>query len=80
MSFNVGDVVKCIDAGQMNRLKNGQHYTIRKSEDSYLYLKEIDGGFFKRRFIITAIHHPMMDGSEYDDIMLAQDIYGKVEG
>ena len=79
MSFQVGDIVECIDHGRMNRLRNGQHYTIRNIMSSYLYFMEIEGGFLKRRFIETKTPRPM-DSSEYDDIMLAQDIYGKMEG
>jgi hypothetical protein len=76
MIFNVGDVVKCINDSQMKRLKNGQHYTIKTDDGSYLYFKEIEGGFLKRRFRPTQV---MADISEYDDIMLAQDIYGGIE-
>ena len=78
MKFKVGDIVECISAEKMNRLKNGQRYTIKEVQSSYLYFKEVEGGFLHRRF--RRIAPKPMDSSEYDDIMLAQDIYGKMEG
>jgi hypothetical protein len=83
MIFNVGDVVECIDPSHTARLKKhtarlkkGQMYTIRSCDGSYLYLRDVDGGFLHKRFRPIQV---MADISEYDDIMLAQDIYGRIE-
>ena len=76
MSFNLGDIVECIDPSQIGRLKKGEVYTIRSVDNYYLYLLGVDGGFLHKRFRPIQV---MADISEYDNIMLAQDIYRKIK-
>ena len=46
--FTVGSKVKCIEG--CGRLKQGAVFTVRYTSETYVYLKEIDGGWYHSRF------------------------------
>lgn len=83
MTFAPGDVVECIDDGQYNRIHNGQKYTIADPGEratQYIYLEEVTGGWLPTRFKFINSYNIPSGSSEYDEIILAQELYDKMEG
>lgn len=71
MKLKKGDSVKCILAQNGHKLHKGYIYHVQHVEGSFIYLVEITGGWLEERF---ELFHPVMDSSEYEEIMRAQEL------
>lgn len=52
MKFNAGDIVLCVDddGGQLTHLNAHKLYHVERSNDEYVYLKGVPGGWMHSRF------------------------------